>query len=359
MRSAPLCLFVALLAPALVRNAAAQELVPNAAVDSDGDGMSDALEQALLVQFAPAFLVERRDCSNLPAEFEPNTTAPTVKAEEGALYGQVFPAKSSTGALPVAEIHYYHLWRRDCGPHGHPLDTEHVSVLVSASQSSSATAKWKADYWYAGAHENTICDVSHLARAATLQATEHGAKVWISQGKHASYLNPALCQAGCAADRCANTVALHTAKIINLGEPGHPMNGAAFIASNQWPLLEKMSNTNFPSDALARLNKLPETDIAWFKAGKHPAYQIVSISSATEQTIAGGARNTTSALSTAGSSTDTAISIAQDHTGNALGKSYRHTKHALGVSAKHVGKALHVSPEPAKAEAPSTGTPQR
>ena len=193
-------------------------------------------------------MVEQHDCSNLPAEFEPNVTAPTVKAEEGALYGQVFPAKSSTAALPAAEIHYYHLWRRDCGPHGHPLDTEHVSVLVSASQSQSAAAKWKADYWYAGAHENTICDVSHLARAATLQATDHGARVWISQGKHASYLNPMLCQAGCAADRCANTVALHTAKIINLGDPGHPMNGATFAASSQWPLLGGDKGLNLPTN---------------------------------------------------------------------------------------------------------------
>src|ERR1039458_4615843 len=199
-RSTPLLLVVALLAPAVPRNAAAQESERKITIDSDNDGMSDALEQALLIQFAPTFMVGRHDCSEIPAEFEPNMEAPTVKAENGTIYGQVFPAKSSTAALPVAEIHYYHLWRRDCGPHGHPLDTEHVSVLVSATQSPSAAAKWKADYWYAGAHENTICDVSHLARAATLQATEHGAKVWISPGKHASYLNPALCQAGCAAD---------------------------------------------------------------------------------------------------------------------------------------------------------------
>ena len=65
MRSASLCLFVALLAPAVGSSITAQELERNAAVDSDSDGMSDALEQALLVQFAPTFMVEQHDCSNL------------------------------------------------------------------------------------------------------------------------------------------------------------------------------------------------------------------------------------------------------------------------------------------------------
>ena len=169
---------------------------------------SDALEQALLIQFAPTFMVARHDCSEIPAEFEPNVETPTVKAEDGTIYGQVFPATSSSDALPVAEIHYYHLWKRDCGPHGHHLDTEHVAVLVSASGSQPASAKWKAIYWYAAAHENTVCDVSQLARASTLHAEENGARVWISYGKHASYLNETLCQTGCGADRCVDMKAL-------------------------------------------------------------------------------------------------------------------------------------------------------
>jgi hypothetical protein len=350
MRFAPLLFIVALLTPTVSRNAAAQEPEQAAAADSDHDGMSDALEQALLTQFVPAFMVGRHDCSELPAEFEPNMKVPTVKAEDGTIYGQVFPAKSSSGALPVAEIHYYHLWRSDCGPHGHHLDTEHVAVLVSASESQSGSAKWKATYWYAAAHENTVCDVSQITRASTLHAEERGAKVWISPGKHASYLNERLCQAGCGADRCVDMVALRPGKIINLGETGHPMNGSVFIASSEWPLIDKMSETNFPPEPIARLNQLPETDIAWFNAGRHPTRQIVAVSSSTEQAIAGGARHTTSALSGAGTSTDTAISVAQDDTGNALQKSYRHTKHALGASARYVDEALHLSQKPVKPE---------
>jgi hypothetical protein len=347
-RSAPLLFAAAFLACTALRTASAQE--SEVAVDSDHDGMSDALEQALLMQFAPAFMVDQHDCSALPAEFVQERKTPTVKAEDGTIYGQVFPAKPLSGALPAAEIHYYHLWRNDCGPHGHPLDTEHVAVLVGASQSDLAAAKWKAIYWYAGAHENTVCDVSQIARAATLDAEERGVKVWISAGKHASYLKKALCQTGCGSDRCDDMAALRPGKMVNLGETAYPMNGSIFIASSQWPLTNKMSNTNFPPEPIARLNQLPVTEIAWFNAGKHPARQIVAVSSSTEQVIAGGAHNTTSALSVAGSSTDAALSTTQENTGNALQKSARHTIHALVVSAKHVGRALHLTQEPAKPE---------
>jgi hypothetical protein len=315
-------------------------------IDSDHDGLSDALEQSLLVQFAPTFMVGRDDCSNIPAEFRSEKTEPQVMTENGTVYGQVFPARTSTDAAPAAEIHYYHLWKRDCGGHGHPLDTEHVSVLVRASHSDLSSAKWKAFYWYAAAHESTVCDVSQIARASTLNAEMHGARVWISPGKHASFLNETLCQRGCGADRCEAMAALPPGKLINLGEIGHPMNGSLFISSTAWPLATKMTNTNFPESPVARLNELPEGDIAWFNAGRHPAQGVIDISRTTEETIADSGQNTTTAISVAGDSTGTAISTAGDSTGNALHKSYRNTKHALGTSARHVGEALHVTRKP-------------
>ena len=305
--------------------------------DSDGDGLSDAMEQALLVQFAPTFLIGQHDCSKIPAEFRAGTKTPTLEAENGTIYGQVFPGKGSTGAHPVAEIHFYHLWRRDCGGHGHPLDTEHVSALVEAD-GDTANAAWRAVYWYAAAHENTVCDVSQIARAKTLDAEDRGAKVWISPGKHASYLNETLCRRGCGADRCEQMRELPKSRIVNLGEAGHPMNGALFIGSTAWPLEGKMTHTNFPAEPVGRLNALPETDIAWFNTGRHPAQQVISISAATEGKLADG-------LGTSGANTTAAISVAGDSTGNALEKSYYHTKHALGTTAIHVGRALRLAPK--------------
>jgi hypothetical protein len=260
---------------------------------------------------------------------------PTVVREDGTIYGQVFLSKSSKKDAPVAELHFYHLWRRDCGEHGHPLDAEHVAVLVKGSSGDITNARWEALYWYAAAHENTVCDVSQIARASTLGAVDHGAKVWISPGKHASYLNETLCQRGCGADHCNAMVPLAAGNIINLGEPGKPMNGSAFIASTEWPLAGKMGLTNFPPEPVARLNEMPETDIAWFNAGRHPTQGIIAVSAST-----GGA------IATSGGNTTAAISVAGGSTGNALQKSYRMTKHALGTSIRHVGRALHGTQKP-------------
>ncbi len=319
----------------------------SANVDSDHDGLSDGLEQQLLNQFVPKFMMGEHDCSVRPAEFKPDVKTPEVQAENGTIYGQVFPAKNAHGAATAAEIHYYHLWRKDCGAHGHPLDTEHVAVLVHASDAHFAAGPWKAAYWYAAAHENTVCDVSQIARASTLHAEDRGATVWISPGKHASYLNGTLCQQGCGADRCERMVALQPAGVINLGEPGRPMNGSTFISSSAWPLTAKMSSSNFTAAPLARLNELPATDIAWFNPGRHPVQGIIANSSSTEQALAMSGRDTTTAISLAGNSTSDALSTAGDSTGNALEKSYRDTRRALGTSARHVGEALHVTPKTA------------
>ena len=235
-------------------------------------------------------MMAKQDCSVSPAEFEPEMQTPTVLADNGTIYGQVFPAKDVAHSVMIAEIHYYHLWRKDCGLHGHPLDTEHVAVLVRASDTDLTRATWKGVYWYAAAHENTVCDVSQIARAATLNAEDHGATVWISSGKHASFLNETLCRRGCGADRCQNMVPLQTRALINLGEPHHPMNGASFISSREWPLLGKMSTTDFPGVAVARLDQLPVSDIAWFNPGRHPAQGVIARSSITGQAIAGSGR---------------------------------------------------------------------
>jgi len=168
----------AVLAAAL-SSALSQNAVP---ADSDRDGLNDTVEAALLAQFLPQFMVSPGDCSVRPAAFVSNESKPIVESENGTVYGQVFPRM---GQPDQVELHYYHLWRRDCGDLGHSLDAEHVSVLVSRDRFTN----WKALYWYAAAHEDTICDASQLARSSTLGAELNGPKIWISRGKHASFLS--------------------------------------------------------------------------------------------------------------------------------------------------------------------------
>lgn len=302
----------------------------------------------------PRFMIGEHDCSIRPAEFKADRLLPEVKADNGTIYGQAFPAKSAGHGTPAVELHYYHLWRKDCGPHGHPLDTEHVAVLVLPSGTSTGSTKWQAIYWYAGAHENTVCDVSQIARASTLNAEDKGATVWISPGKHASYLSDAFCRGGCGADRCVDMTEFVPAKILNLGEPGFPMNGSNFIASKTWPLEYKMSNSNFPEAAIARLNEHPDTDIERLNPGRDSVQGIIARSNSTERALATSGANATTAvavasnstddaLSSAGNSTGTALSSANAATGEAFQKSYKRTGHALGRSMQHVGKALHVT----------------
>jgi hypothetical protein len=124
-------------------------------------------------------------------------------------------------------------------------------------------------------------------------------------------------------------VPLPLAEIVNLGESRAPMNGALWIASSQWPLSTKMARTDFQPAVVARLERLPASDLAWVNPGRRPV----------QATVAAG-DSTVNALAAANKSTDTAVSNAGNATGSALGKAYRNVTRLLGASAHGVGKLL-------------------
>ncbi len=295
-------------------------------LDTDRDGISNARESALLAQFEPHFLINADDCSERPAQFEPGVTTPTVKADDGTIYGQVTPV---TGLPGQVELHYYHLWRSDCGELSHPLDAEHVSALVELDSNNH----WKALYWYAAAHEGTVCDASQIARASTLDAEVAGPQIWISYGKHAAYLDKKLCSRGCGGDSCSNEIPLQSTALINIGEPSAPMNGAIWAKSPQWPLEDKLSRSDFPLERTVRVDQLPESDVAWANPDLRPVQAVLL---GGNDALGGGA--------TGFRATNTAIVIANAHTTNALRKATSSTGHALGKSFRGV---LHfLDPEP-------------
>src|SRR5206468_12989641 len=115
-----------------------------------------------------------------------------------------------------------------------------VSVLVRAKTMESAVEDWSAVYWFAAAHEGTVCDASQLAAAKTLDAERHGATVWLSAGKHGAFLSEAICTQGCGGDRCTEMAPLAVERVINVGEQGAAMNGTAWVGSAAWPLAGKM-----------------------------------------------------------------------------------------------------------------------
>jgi len=320
------------LAGAICASACGQAVSRDAALDSDHDGLTDVQEQALLRQFAPTFMISPTDCSSQPAEFEPSVLKPVVAAENDAIYGQAFPRAGHDGEV---ELHYYDLWRKDCGQQGHDLDAEHVSVLVVRDKSGM----WKAQYWYAAAHEDTMCDASQIARAKALNAEERGPRVWISSGKHGAFLAPALCKHGCGADACENEAAVSSGTIINLGEPSKPMNGAIWVDSPEWPLAEKMRRSDFSAERTARLEQVPADEIAWANPGKRPAQAVILGGDAALGGAATGVHATGSALDTADEHYSNALDRASSSTGNALGKAYRGVLKALGAAGSSSAKS--------------------
>lgn len=306
------------------------------ALDSDHDGLSDNLENMLLTRFQPLFMVSGEDCSIKPAEFASLDPVPQPIADNGTIYAQVFPRKGHNGEV---ELHFYHLWRKDCGELGHPLDAEHVSALVKQSGEGNAK-EWEALYWYAAAHEDTVCDASQITRAATIDAQTHGAVIWVSAGKHASFLNEQLCKDGCGGDHCDEMKASPITNLINLGEARTPMNGASWVKSPAWPLLGKLQRSDFTDARVSRLEHLPNTDIVWTNPMKRPMQAAIFGGNTGIRGASTGTRATDTALTLADSKTNHAMDHATHSTRNALTKSYRNVRKALDAGIKKSGSML-------------------
>lgn len=311
------------------------------AVDSDGspdvdrDGLPDALEQALLERFLPRFHISSIDCDGMPATFAPNETAPRTLARDGRIYGQAFPVKGMS-ASPRIELHFYHLWGRDCGRFSHPLDVEHVAVLLERQVSrtvelvpdeprarpahTSTIWVWRALYWFAAGHQDTVCDVSHAARASTLVAEWMGSDVWISRNKHASYLARERCRLGCGGDTCPQMILLPVVGVVNVGEPGKPMNGATWTASNAWPLKSKMAS-QFDGATISQIDSAGPDRIVAVNRALPPVRATI---------LAGG--ETLDGVAVGGKHTGSAIETGRRSTGSAIGRAFRAVKRAMASS---------------------------
>ena len=93
-------LVLAFLAPSFSRGTTIQQPIQNEAIDSDHDGISDALEQSLLLQFAPTFMVDPARLLQTSCGVQSQSGNPDVEVEDGTIYGQVFLAKSASARSP-------------------------------------------------------------------------------------------------------------------------------------------------------------------------------------------------------------------------------------------------------------------
>ena len=216
------------------------------------------------------------------------------------------------------ELHYYHLWDRDCGPLSpHALDVEHVSALLVRIP-GQGSSDWVARYWYAAAHEDTVCDTSNAARAGTIHAVENGPSVWVSAGKHASFLAQELCgQRGCGVDRCEDVVPLPRGSLVNLGERGRPLHGAEWIASSEWPLGEKLE-LNFTPELVAAVEASEETVLARVNGHGRPAQLSLSLGGDALGALGEGGRHGAGSVATAGEESRGALGTTFRGVGGAL-----------------------------------------
>lgn len=300
------------------------------AADLDLDGLNDDFEQALLERFRPVFMLSATECDMLPSEFLAGAKDPIKPVRNGTIYGQVFPFDKDGTRI---EIHYFHLWARDCGRGSHNLDAEHVSVLIEARPGAPAE-EYKAKYWQSAAHEGTVCDAAHGARAEDLAAETSGATIWVSHGKHASFLSSGTCnRLGCGGDRCQAVAAMEPGKLINIGEPGTPMNGAAWISSRKWGLRGKMAS-EFSADIITRIESAEPREVIALHPALVPAKAVIMSGNHTINAVGTGGKHTGAALQTADRHTTNALETSAQKTGGALKKAASSTGRFLGIGKK-------------------------
>jgi hypothetical protein len=298
--------------------------------DLDGDGVPDGLEDGLLARFAPAWMISSQECDELPAEFLIQSVDPKVVARNGTIYGQVFRSPHKAGPGIFLEVHYYHLWARDCGAAGHDLDVEHVAALVSADGWHARPEQWNASDWYAAAHDETLCSANHGARAAVLNAEDKGPTVWISRGKHASFLLQSLCRGGCGGDSCTAMKPFVPTRLVNIGEITRPLNGASWVKSNRWPLSSKM-NPAFTPEILGRLADPATTGVVPLNGSLAPMKAVVMAGGRSAGGIGHGKEETEEAVTASRNEAGKAADTGLKQAGRSLARATRAVGRFLGV----------------------------
>ena len=297
--------------------------------DIDNDGLDDQFEQLVLERFVPTWMVSAEECDSLPAEFQPNNQFPQLLAKNGTIYGQVFPIDLPGRSGVFIEAHYYHLWNKDCGLNGHPLDVEHVSVILSAEKYEDSVSEWESEYWYAAVHEGTVCDASHAVKSSYINAERQGPAVWISAGKHASFLDKSLCSGGCGDDDCDEMNPIEISKLVNLGEPGAPMNGASWAQWSGWSLGEKME-TDFPEAVLEKLYIAEQPEIIPVNNAHAPVKTAILVGTSSAEAMIVTNNKTSSAISSASSAVGVSLDKSKVGAGNFLTHAARGVWRMLG-----------------------------
>lgn len=281
------------------------------AADRDHDGLDDVVEEKLLERFRPRFRISKADCAQQPMALASGNGRPQIQDGKPVIYGQAFPV--SIHGEKLVELHYYHLWRIDCGRWSHEWDVEHVSALIRDD---------RAIRWLAAAHQATVCDATHEAPARFIHAEKQGATVWISRGKHGSFLSEAACARGCGGDDCRDTEQLSYGRVVNLGEAEKPLSGAEWASWPGWTLREKM-RSDFAGRALG------SDGITYVASNLGPTQSVIASGLATLESLDLASVKVDNALTLSSQKLDHALLLSSQKVDDALTQSSFKVKGAL------------------------------
>jgi len=170
-------------------------------VDLDRDGLDDAFEARLAVEYLPSL------------SHHPNDDCP--------LGGLIFRARPHPQDPSLVFIVYSYLLERDCGIGSHVGDNEAFGITVNPAKPAPAglTAM------RAISHQNTLCEkITTCGTCGSLAACEAGdagrPRYFSSRNKHGGYVQKSSCQliAVCT-DDCAVGERFGV-PMVNVGEPG-------------------------------------------------------------------------------------------------------------------------------------------
>ena len=119
-------------------------------------------------------------------------------------------------------------------------------------------------------------------------------------------------------------VAMSTGPLINLGEADAPANEAEWIASEDWPLAEKL-RTDIDAGLAARLDASDEAVLARVNGQWRPQHFSLSVGS-----------DVAKALGKANGE----VAEAEESSSSALGRSFKAVGGALGAAARAIGTTL-------------------
>ncbi len=178
-------------------------------VDSDGDGIADAVEERLAAEYMPFVSIH------------PNDKCPT----HGLLY-RLSPHPKEPGRVMLwVDV----LYDEDCGASGHPGDDETFGVVIDPHVPAPAGILAVRGI----SHQGTPCEHDTTCGAckgmsACQTAMQGGAAypvVFSSVDKHGNYADLNTCSGSVVCDfgGCAVATTSGSTPRVNAGEPGHPL----------------------------------------------------------------------------------------------------------------------------------------